>query len=45
MQDLGVPCVPGSNGIVKNYKDAKKIALEIGYPLIVKASVGGGDAV
>ena len=34
MQDLGVPCVPGSNGIVKNLLEAKNVALKIGYPLI-----------
>ena len=42
MQELGVPCVPGSDGVIKNLKEAKEIALKIGFPLIVKASAGGG---
>ena len=42
MQNLGVPCVPGSDGVIKNLKEAKEIALKIGFPLIVKASAGGG---
>ena len=42
MQELGVPCVPGSDGVIRNLKEAKEIALKIGFPLIVKASAGGG---
>ena len=42
MQELGVPCVPGSDGIIKNLQEAKEIADKIGFPLIVKASAGGG---
>ena len=42
MKELGVPCVPGSNGVIKNFSEAKQIASEIGYPLIIKASAGGG---
>ncbi|MFL2801415.1 MAG: acetyl-CoA carboxylase biotin carboxylase subunit [Paracoccaceae bacterium] len=42
MQELGVPCVPGSNGIIKTFAEAEYIASKIGYPLIVKASAGGG---
>ena len=42
MHELGVPCVPGSDGIIKNLTEAKQNALEIGYPLIIKASAGGG---
>ena len=42
MQKLGVPCVPGSDGVIKDLKEAKKIAEKIGFPLIVKASAGGG---
>jgi len=38
----GVPVVPGSDGVVKTLEDAKKIAAEIGYPVMVKASAGGG---
>ena len=42
MEDLGVPCVPGSNGIINNFSEANDVAAKIGYPLIVKASAGGG---
>ncbi len=38
----GVPCVPGSDGGVANVEDAKRIAADIGFPVIVKASSGGG---
>jgi len=38
----GVPVVPGSEGIVDSVEDAAVIAKEIGYPVIVKASAGGG---
>jgi len=38
----GIPVVPGSDGIVKDVAAARKIADEIGYPMIVKASSGGG---
>ncbi len=37
-----VPVVPGSGGLVKNFKEGKKVALKIGYPVIVKATAGGG---
>ncbi len=37
-----VPVVPGSNGVVNNFKEAQKICKEIGYPVIIKASAGGG---
>ena len=39
---LGIPCVPGSKGEVKTESEAKKIAKEIGYPVLVKAASGGG---
>jgi len=42
MKDLGVPCVPGSNGGVDSLSEAHKIASEIGYPVIIKATAGGG---
>ena len=42
MQNLGVPCVPGSNGVIKNFEEATEVADKIGFPLIVKASAGGG---
>lgn len=41
-QRLGIPVVPGSEGAIKDVKDAKKIAAEIGYPVLVKAASGGG---
>ncbi|PZV40188.1 acetyl-CoA carboxylase biotin carboxylase subunit [Mesorhizobium kowhaii] len=39
---LGIPVVPGSDGAVTDEKEARRIAGEIGYPVIVKASAGGG---
>ncbi len=42
MRKAGVPIIPGSDGVVKDVKKAKKIAGEIGYPVIIKASAGGG---
>jgi len=42
MRDAGVPVVPGSDGRVDSIEDAVKIAGEIGYPVIIKASAGGG---
>ena len=42
MKKLKVPLVPGSDGIVKSTKDLHKIAKKIGYPLLIKASAGGG---
>ena len=39
---LGIPCVPGSDGAVNSESEAKKIAKEIGYPVLVKAASGGG---
>ena len=42
MKKSGVPVVPGSDGVVTNTEDAKKIAAEFGYPVLIKASAGGG---
>ena len=42
MKEAGIPVLPGSNGSVKNLKEAKKIAEELGYPIMIKASNGGG---
>ena len=42
MKALGVPCVPGSDGGVPNLEAAHKVAEECGYPVIVKATAGGG---
>ncbi|MDA1238092.1 MAG: acetyl-CoA carboxylase biotin carboxylase subunit [Proteobacteria bacterium] len=42
MQALGVPCVTGSEGGVDTLKEAYEIAESIGYPIIIKATAGGG---
>ena len=42
MKAAGVPCVPGSEGIIKSYEECEKLAKEIGYPIMLKASAGGG---
>ncbi len=42
MRKAGVPVVPGSDGVIGELKDAKRIAGEIGYPVIIKATAGGG---
>ena len=39
---LGIPVVPGSDGGVSNVDDGKRIARDIGYPVIIKATAGGG---
>ncbi len=39
---LGLPLVPGSDGAVSDVDDAKKIAADVGYPVIIKAASGGG---
>src|SRR5690625_775005 len=42
MDEAGVPIVPGSDGIVEDEAEAIKVAEEIGYPMIIKATAGGG---
>ncbi|SDI37415.1 biotin carboxylase /acetyl-CoA carboxylase carboxyltransferase subunit alpha [Alteribacillus persepolensis] len=42
MEQAGVPIVPGTDGIIENEQEALKTAEEIGYPVIVKATAGGG---
>ncbi len=42
MREAGVPVVPGSEGIVPTLPEAESICAEIGYPVIIKASAGGG---
>ncbi|TYP60660.1 acetyl-CoA carboxylase biotin carboxylase subunit [Stutzerimonas stutzeri] len=42
MKALGVPCVPGSDGGVNDVEQAKAVAAQIGYPVIIKATAGGG---
>ena len=42
MMDLGVPTVPGSDGVISDPGEAEKVAAEIGFPVMIKASSGGG---
>ncbi len=42
MKEAGVPCVPGSDGLLDSYDHAKKLAKQFGYPVMLKATAGGG---
>jgi len=42
MKKAGVPTIPGSDGLLKDVDDAKAVAKKIGYPVIMKATAGGG---
>ena len=42
MKAAGVPCVPGSEGVIIDFEDCIKVAIETGYPVMLKASAGGG---
>ncbi|MFD2658379.1 acetyl-CoA carboxylase biotin carboxylase subunit [Gracilibacillus thailandensis] len=42
MREAGVPVVPGSNGIIKDEEEGLKVANGIGFPVIIKATAGGG---
>jgi len=42
MKSLKVPTVPGSDGVIKTLDEGLNIARDIGYPVIIKASAGGG---
>jgi len=42
MKKAGVPVIPGSEGAISDIEEAKKVAREIGYPVILKAASGGG---
>ncbi|MEM6622392.1 MAG: acetyl-CoA carboxylase biotin carboxylase subunit [Pseudomonadota bacterium] len=42
MKRLGVPCVPGSDGGVNSIEEAREVAEETGYPVLIKAAAGGG---
>ena len=39
---LGLPLVPGSDGAIEDFDEARKLAEEVGYPVIIKAASGGG---
>ncbi len=42
MKAAGVPCVPGSEGTIADFAECEKLATETGYPVMLKASAGGG---
>jgi acetyl-CoA carboxylase biotin carboxylase subunit len=42
MKAAGVPCVPGSDGLLESYEQTKQLAKEFGYPVMLKATAGGG---
>jgi acetyl-CoA carboxylase biotin carboxylase subunit len=42
MKAAGVPCVPGSEGILESFEEAQSIAKKFGYPVMLKATAGGG---
>ena len=42
MKKAGVPTIPGSKGIIETYKECEKIAKDVGYPVMLKATAGGG---
>ena len=42
MKEAGVPTIPGSDGILKDLAEAKKVAAKMGYPVMIKATAGGG---
>jgi acetyl-CoA carboxylase biotin carboxylase subunit len=42
MKAAGVPCVPGSEGVIKDFQDCVKTAKKVGYPVMLKATAGGG---
>jgi acetyl-CoA carboxylase biotin carboxylase subunit len=42
MQAVGVPTIPGSEGLLKNHREAASLAEQMGYPVMIKATAGGG---
>ena len=42
MIKAGVPCIPGSKGLLKSVDEGKKLAKDMGYPVLLKATAGGG---
>jgi acetyl-CoA carboxylase biotin carboxylase subunit len=42
MKAAGVPCVPGSDGLLESFEQAQELSREMGYPVMLKATAGGG---
>lgn len=42
MKKAGVPCIPGSEGLIESLEQAERLAVEVGYPIMLKATAGGG---
>ena len=42
MKEAGVPCVPGSEGLLESYEQAMELSKEMGFPVMLKATAGGG---
>ncbi|MCF6351179.1 MAG: acetyl-CoA carboxylase biotin carboxylase subunit [Flavobacteriaceae bacterium] len=42
MKNAGIPIIPGSDGILETFEEAEKLAAEMGYPVMAKATAGGG---
>ncbi|MEK9657004.1 MAG: acetyl-CoA carboxylase biotin carboxylase subunit [bacterium] len=42
VEGLNIPTVPGSNGVIKSFKELDEVSKKVGYPLLIKASAGGG---
>ncbi|NQX80722.1 MAG: acetyl-CoA carboxylase biotin carboxylase subunit [Flavobacteriaceae bacterium] len=42
MKEAGVPIIPGSDGIIETYEEAEKLAIEMKFPVMLKATAGGG---
>ncbi|MGV6828873.1 MAG: acetyl-CoA carboxylase biotin carboxylase subunit [Flavobacteriales bacterium] len=42
MKKAGVPIIPGSDGVIETFEEAKKLAKDFGYPVMLKATAGGG---
>jgi len=42
MKAAGVPTIPGSEGLIKDFTQCKKLAVKVGYPVMLKATAGGG---
>ena len=42
MKAAGVPTIPGSEGLIKDFAQCKKLAKKVGYPVMLKATAGGG---